>query len=39
MDSEMFRVQFVTSYDPSIYCRYPTYPTNSAYVELKSGRV
>jgi len=37
--SEPFHVQFVTSHDPSIYCAYPTYPSQTAYVELRSGRV
>jgi hypothetical protein len=36
---EPFRVLFVMSSDPRIYWRYPTYPTQSAYVELRSGRV
>jgi len=41
--SEPCRVQFVKyeywSYDPYVYRRYPTYPTGSAYVELRCGRV
>jgi hypothetical protein len=36
--SEPFSVQFVTIYDPYIY-RYPAYPTKSAHVELRIGRV
>ena len=38
MVSEPFCVKFATRYEPCI-CIYPTYPTNGAYVELRSGRV
>jgi hypothetical protein len=34
--SEPLCVQFVTTYDQYIYCRYPTCSTRSAYVELSS---
>ena len=39
LGSEPLCVHFVTIYDPSIYERYPSYPTKSAYVELESGRM